>query len=123
MTQRPPRFDDAVPVLPAVDLEAAMRFYKGKLGFTEEFRAEGYAALSRDGVEIHLWLCEDRRIAESTSCRINVQGIDELFEECRERDIVHPNGALVTKPWGLREFTVVDTSGNSITFAEEPAVA
>lgn len=118
-----PRFTDAIPILPAVDLEKAIHFYERKLGFRKEFRAEGYAALSRDGVEIHLWLCGDRRIAESTSCRINVQGIDELYEECRAQEIIHPSGALVTKPWGLREFTVVDTSGNSITFAEEPAVA
>jgi hypothetical protein len=32
--------------------------------------------------------------------------------------VIHPNGVLETKPWGLKEFTVLDLDGNGITFYE-----
>jgi hypothetical protein len=49
---------------------------------------------------------------------IPVTGIDELYEHCRARSIVHPSGSLEEKPWGAREFAVLDGDGNQLTFFE-----
>jgi uncharacterized glyoxalase superfamily protein PhnB len=50
--------------------------------------------------------------------RIRVEGIDELYEHCRARGIIHPSAPLQEKPWGAREFAVVDGDGNLLTFFE-----
>jgi catechol 2,3-dioxygenase-like lactoylglutathione lyase family enzyme len=34
--------------------------------------------------------------------------------------MVHPNATLEDKPWGTREFAVLDPDGNLITFYEVP---
>ncbi len=118
-----PKFLSAIPVLPAVDIAAAVTFYEQKLGFTTDFQSDDYAGLRRGGVQLHLWQCSDRQVAENTSCRINVSGITQLYEDYQAQQIIHPNGALTTKLWGLDEFVVLDLNGNCVTFAESPATS
>jgi len=115
------KFLNAVPVLPAVDMTATIAFYEQQLGFSTEFQYDDYAGLRRGGAQIHLWQCGDRQLAENTSCRINVSGIASLYEEYQTQNLIHPNGELTTKPWGLSEFAVLDLNGNCVTFAEPPA--
>jgi hypothetical protein len=31
---------------------------------------------------------------------------------------VHPNGKLENKPWGIRQFSILDNSGNILHFGE-----
>jgi hypothetical protein len=112
-------FLSAVPVLASLDLERSLAFYEQKLGFQRRALFAAYAVLARDGVEVHLWKCDDRHIAENTSCRLNVKGIDDLYTECLQKLIVHPNAPLTDQPWGLREFGIVDLDGNLIKFAED----
>ncbi|MBW4472003.1 MAG: VOC family protein [Stenomitos rutilans HA7619-LM2] len=114
------KFLSTVPMLPAVDIAATIDFYQQKLGFTTDFQSDDYAGLHRGSVQIHLWLSSDRQLAENTSCRINVSGIDALYDEYQTQNLIHPNGALATKHWGLREFAVLDLNGNCLTFAEAP---
>ena len=47
-----------------------------------------------------------------------VIGIDELFTELNAQGVVHPNAPLQNRPWGSREFGVLDGDGNLIIFAE-----
>ena len=106
-------------MLPAADMETAIAFYCDKLGFALTYRdAEpaSFANLNRDGIQLHLFEHADRAFAEWTSLRIQVEQIDQLYAACAEQSIVHPNGALSTKPWGTREFAVIDPSGVCITF-------
>ncbi|MBC7969143.1 MAG: VOC family protein [Verrucomicrobia bacterium] len=117
------KFLNAVPVLPAVDIGATIAFYEQQLGFTAEFQSDDYAGLRRGGAQLHLWQCGDRQVAENTSCRINISGIAPLYEEYQTQGIIHPNGALDTKPWGMSEFTVLDLNGNCVVFAEAPATS
>ena len=112
----------AVPVLAALDIPAAVAFYE-RAGFTARYQAEDgeYAIVQiggDGGVEIHFWKCDDRRIAENTGCRVEVTGVETLYEKHRALGIVHPNGALGERPWGTREFVMVDDSGNIVTFFE-----
>lgn len=117
------KFLSAIPVLPAVDIAAATTFYEQKLGFTIDFASDDYAGLHRGGVQLHLWLTSDRSLAENTSCRVNVSGIDTLYEEYQTQNVIHPSGGLATKAWGLREFAVLDLNGNCLTFAETPSTS
>ena len=114
-----PRLLLGIPVLPATDLEASLDFFETKLGFRRHIESDDYAGVERDGIQIHLWLCGDRTVAENSSCRINMSGVDALYAQCRDLNVVHTKGELEEKPWGFREFSVVDPSGNVIVFAEE----
>lgn len=110
----------AIPLLASLDLDRTLAFYVEKLGFdVEVFHVDDAAGVERDGVQIHFWLCDERQIAENTSCRIDVEGIESLYAELLPQGVVHPNGSLEDKPWGFREFAVLDSDGNLITFVQE----
>lgn len=90
-----------------------------KLGFVKVHVAQGeYGIVSNGAIEIHFRACADRHIAEATSCRVQVVGIDSLYARCASHAIVHPNMPLQSRPWGTREFAVLDCDGNLINFYE-----
>jgi len=60
----------AVPILPARDMDEAVAFY-GRLGFRLVGRHPDYALLKRESAELHLWLCDDRHLAENTACYLS----------------------------------------------------
>lgn len=109
----------AAPILPARKLAASTHFYEEQLGFEERHRDEEYAIVGRDDVEIHLWGPSDIAPEDTYGmCRIEVESIDDLYDDCERQDIVHPNAKLERKPWGTREFAVKDLDNNLITFFE-----
>jgi catechol 2,3-dioxygenase-like lactoylglutathione lyase family enzyme len=106
------------PILCVVDLQTSLEFYTTKLGFRVSFQYDDYAGLTRDGIQLHLAQFGDRSVCENTSCYIYVTNIDALYEEYRTQGVIHPNGALERKPWGVREFVVLGVDGNRIRFGE-----
>jgi len=107
----------ALPVLPVTDLKAASTFYREHLGFDVLFDMGNYAGVGRGPIEIHLD-ASSPKAAPSVSCRIDVRGVDALYAEIEPKGVVKTDEKLETKPWGLRQFSVLDASGNRITFAE-----
>lgn len=109
----------ATPVLASLDIERSVRFFCERLGFEQIQAVQGeYGIVRRGAVSIHFWACADAHIPKATSCRIQVLGIEELFRTCETLGIVHPNAPLETKPWGNREFAILDLDGNLVTFHE-----
>jgi hypothetical protein len=113
-----PEFRRAIPLLPAENVLDTAAFYRDKLGFEEIYITDDYAAIRRGAVEIHLWKCDDRYVAESTSCRIEVTGIETLYAQCQAAAIIHPSGELELKSTGFQEFSALDDAGNMLVFAE-----
>ena len=113
-----PTMERAIPVLASLDLENTQRFYAERLGFERLFTYPDYTISGRDGVQVHFWLTDDPAHAENTSCRIDVVGIDALYEEMQAAGVVHPGGPLREQPWGFKEFAVLDGDGNMIKFGE-----
>ncbi|WP_408010370.1 bleomycin resistance protein [Pseudalkalibacillus sp. A8] len=126
---------EAIPALPVTDIESSIAFYRDSLGFSVEYEEDGFAVLSWDEVQIHLWLANDERwrrvdrsapvitgtesfIAGTASCHIGMDGVDELHGRLEELGILHPNAPLGDRPWGVREFAVIDPDNNLITFYE-----
>ena len=107
----------SVPVLAALNIGQSVEFYE-KLGFTTRFQQEDYAIILIGSIEIHLWQCDDKYIADNTGCRVEVKNIQALYEKYQQAGVVHPNGPLREQPWGTREFTLLDIAGNIITFSE-----
>ncbi|MEI1280466.1 VOC family protein [Leptospira venezuelensis] len=111
-----PKLLSIVPQLPVLDLSISQKFYTEVLGF--ELRAE-YSNLLiffLDGQELHLWGCDDPKIPEVSSCYIRVQNIESYF--AKYKSAIHPKGTLEDKPWGMREFYVLDPDKNLLKFGE-----
>jgi hypothetical protein len=112
-------------------------FYAEKLGFVARHQEGGFAIVRRDDAELHLTQLADESwrqrpdlaarpvvsgaesfLPGTGTCRIRVEGIDELWAELEPRGVVHPNGRLREQWWGDRDFSVLDVDGNGIAFFE-----
>ena len=112
------------PLIPGgKDLKATIAFYERQLGFRcihKEGDPMHMAIIQRDSTQIFLIQNEDKHLAEGTSLRIQVEGIDRLYQEFQNQggSMIHPDGKLEKKPWGVNEFVVLDPMGVCITFYE-----
>lgn len=107
----------AIPILAFLDLKETLAFYT-KLGFECNGSWEHYIICSKDDIEIHLWLTTDESVPKNTGCYIRVNEIDALFQQYASLNIIHPHGSLEDKPWGMRQFSILDNSGNIIHFGQ-----
>ena len=119
----PPTLDTISPILPANDVLETMRWYELKLGFRRRFlyTEPPYGVVTRDGAEIHFTHFKVDPRKNHTACYLRVQNIEALYQACRSQALVHPNAPLQVKPWGQKEFAVVDLNGNLLRFGETVA--
>jgi catechol 2,3-dioxygenase-like lactoylglutathione lyase family enzyme len=128
------RLGRTVPALPVTDVARSLDFYRGRLGFEPLHRDGGFAVLRRDDAIIHLWEAADESwreqldparpvrsgaesfIAGTASCRIETEGVSELYPGCRDAGIVHPRGELQDTDFGTTEFSVLDPDNNLVSF-------
>jgi hypothetical protein len=108
----------AIPILPAADVEAIQAFCTRKLGFKVDAVYPDYCIASRDGAQLHFFTCKEPKIAEWTACYVTVSDVDALYEEYAAAGIIHPNGQLQAKPWGMREFTALTPDGVALRFGQ-----
>lgn len=111
-----PLIQSTVPVLASLGIDATIAFYTERLGFVEYLRMDDYAIVSRDGAEIHFWLCTERDIAQNTSCYVRVADTDALFREFNAKGLVVEPPAV--RPWGMKELYVIDPHGNLLKFGQ-----
>ena len=127
-----------IPALPVRDAAAAVEFYRGRLGFDVLHHDGGFAVLARDDAVLHLWEASDETwreresldrpvrsgaesfIAGTASCRIETAGVDDLYVELAQADVLHPvsRDGVSETDYGTREFATVDLDGNLVTFFE-----
>lgn len=112
----------SVPILPSRNLRESLEFYEA-LGFEnrgappEEW---DYLILGRGGIEIHFAADPDvDPLTTSAGCYVFVDDAQALHDEWSTRVIAdRPTGSRVVAPvetdYGMREFAVVDRSGNLI---------
>lgn len=110
--------DLAIPILPSRSLPSTLGFYR-RLGFEGEILGEGdsYAILTRGDLEVHFFLHAELVPAESwAGCYLRVADVEPLYESflaaaLPKRGIPRMD-AIENKPWGMREFAIVDEDGN-----------
>jgi catechol 2,3-dioxygenase-like lactoylglutathione lyase family enzyme len=127
-----------IPALPVRAAAAAVDFYRDRLGFEVLHHDGGFAVLCRDDAVVHLWEASDESwrtrdsegspvrsgaesfIAGTASCRIVVDGVDDLYDELRRADVLHPvsKEGVDDTDFGTREFATLDADGNLVTFFE-----
>lgn len=110
------------PKLPMRDKAVTREFYLTKLGF-EEFGSadfEGYLMVKKDNVQIHFFEFTELDPAENYGqVYIRTDDIDGLYKSLLEKKVgIHPNGHLQIKPWGQKEFSLLDPDNNLLTFGQ-----
>jgi catechol 2,3-dioxygenase-like lactoylglutathione lyase family enzyme len=118
------RLTRACPLFPAADVETSAAWYRDKLGFNvgNLYPDHGYAILLRDDIEIHLWKCNDPKVAEMTSAYIRPDDIDAVHASMQGAAEGGRISAPLDREWGMREFYVWDPDGNLLKFGVPVAV-
>ena len=133
------KLEQTIPALPVREMPSAVAFYRDRLGFEVLHHDGGFAVLGRDDAVVHLWESGDEGwrerddvaerpvssgaesfIAGTASFRIRAQGVDELYEELRAAEVLHPvsKDGVDETDFGTREFAALDQDGNLVTFFE-----
>lgn len=109
------------PKLPMRDKGATKAYYLDTLGFVELNDYGNYLLVQKDGVELHFFEFKELDPKENYGqVYIRTNAIDSLYRSLLDRKVdIHPNGSLHTKPWGQREFSLLDPDGNLLTFGQE----
>lgn len=115
--------ESAVPILPSRDLRDTLAFYE-RLGFEnrgappEEW---DYLIIGRGGIELQFYASPDTDpLTTSASCYLRVADADAVHDEWRATGIPSDpaTGSRLVAPmdtaYGMREFALVDRSGNLI---------
>jgi catechol 2,3-dioxygenase-like lactoylglutathione lyase family enzyme len=130
------KLSQTIPALPVSDAARGAAFYRDKLGFEVLHHDGGFAVLCRDEAVVHLWEASDESwrgrdareqpvcsgaesfIAGTASCRISVEGVDDLYAELSEAEVLHPvsKAGVDATDFGTREFATLDADGNLVTF-------
>ena len=113
---------DINPKLPMRDKAATREFYIYKLSFQEFGSADydGYLILKKDNIQIHFFEFKELDPKENYGqVYIRTNDIDNLYQTLLDRKVrIHPNGALQEKPWGQKEFALLDPDNNLLTFGQ-----
>lgn len=111
-------YDLAIPTLPSRSVRDALAFYR-RLGFDGQIVGEGgsYAILTRGAIEIHFFThCELRPAESSAGCYVRVLDVQDIHQAWAlaqlPRKGIPRMDPLEDKPWGMREFAIVDPDGN-----------
>lgn len=95
-------------------------FYLNKLDFTELGDYGDYLLIKKDNIEIHFYEFKDLEPKENYGqVYIRTNDIANLYQSFLDNKIdIHPNGKLQTKPWGQKEFSMLDPDSNLLTFGQ-----
>ena len=113
---------DIHPKLPMRDKNVTRKFYINQLGF-KEFGStdyDDYLMLEKDQIQIHFFTFKTLDPKENYGqVYIRTDAIDSFYQSLLiTQTIIHPNGPLEIKPWGQKEFSVLDPDSNLLTFGQ-----
>ena len=116
--------DLAIPTLPCRSVQDTVAFYR-RLGFVGGAHASNpeYAILRRGSIELHFFTHRELVPAESSAgCYLRVADVESVYRAFASSRLPRAGiprmDALEDKPWGLREFAVVDPDGNLLRIGQ-----
>jgi catechol 2,3-dioxygenase-like lactoylglutathione lyase family enzyme len=106
----------ALPELPCVNVAAGVAWYRDVLGFHINYQQHDLGVMDRDAITV-LLIARTEQHKGIGSCEFYVSDADALYEELLAKG-ARILGPPVSRPWGLRDFQVIDIEGNRLTFAQ-----
>ncbi|MBK6731307.1 MAG: VOC family protein [Bacteroidetes bacterium] len=111
------------PKLPMRNKTITKHYYINTLGFKDIGTAdfEGYLIMQKDNIQIHFFEFKNLDPTENYGqVYIRTNDIEKLYKSFQEKNIsIHPNGKLEIKPWGQKEFSLLDPDNNLLTFGNK----
>ncbi len=113
---------DINPKLPMRNKNTTRDFYLNQLGF-QEFGSndfDGYLMVQKDAIQIHFFEFKELDPKENYGqVYLRTDDIGKLYQSFVDKKIgIHPNGNLQLKPWGQKEFSLLDPDNNLLTFGQ-----
>lgn len=113
---------DIHPKLPMRDKNVTKEYYCNKLGFNVFGSADydGYLMMEKDQIQIHFFEFKTLDPKENYGqVYIRTNEIDTFYQSLlANKTPIHPNGPLELKPWGQKEFSLLDPDHNLLTFGQ-----
>ena len=113
---------DINPKLPMRDKNITRAFYFNNLGFKEFGSADfdGYLMIEKDRIQIHFFEFKELDPKENYGqVYFRTDNIDDFYQSLLDKKTkIHPNGQLEVKPWGQKEFSILDPDSNLLTFGQ-----
>ena len=112
---------DISPKIPMRNKSITREFYINKLGF-QQFGNDydGYLMVQKDNIQIHFFEFAALDPKENYGqVYIRTDEIDSLYQAMLDKKLsIHPAGHLQIKPWGQKEFSMLDPDSNLLTFGQ-----
>lgn len=105
-----------MPELPLDNVPAGIAHYRDILGFTVNYQQHNLGVMDRDEVRL-LLIARTEQHKGIGSCCFYVRDADALHAELVSNG-ANVQGEPISRPWGLREFHVLDLEGNHLSFAQ-----
>ncbi len=110
------------PKLPMRAKAATQAYYVDKLGFRllGDNNYDDYLMVEKENIQLHFFLFRELDPKENYGqVYIRTNDIDGLYQSMLDSGVaIHPNGALRNRPWGQREFHLLDPDHNLLTFGQ-----
>lgn len=106
------------PVFAVSDLQAALEFYQSKLGFSVAWTwgtPPTRAGITLGDIEIQLDCTGAGAPPGPSVVYCHMTGVDSYYAACKDRGVSFAL-ELDERPWGMRDFRVIDPDGNRIGF-------
>jgi hypothetical protein len=98
-----------------------LELFVTSLGFSVLHQDGELAVVARDGAKAYLVESPEFAAKDRPEIAIETDTIEGIFEEvcARAPQLLHPNANRIeTKPWGFREFGVLDKTGVCVIFRQ-----
>lgn len=110
------------PKIPMRNKAITKDFYINQLGFRPLGNADydGYLMLQKDMIELHFFEFKELDPNENYGqVYIRTDDIENLYQSLLDKQVsIHPAGPLQRKPWGQKEFSLLDPDNNLLTFGQ-----
>ncbi len=110
------------PKLPMRNKAITKDYYVNQLNFLEFGNGgfDDYLMVQKDGIQIHFFKFAALDPAINYGqVYIRTDDIDRYYQWLLDKKIsIHPNGHLMVKPWGQKEFSLLDPDNNLLTFGQ-----
>ena len=116
-------FNNIIPKIFYDQLSDGLEFFVEGLGFEVLYQDATMAVIERDGAKAYIVQSPEYAAKDRPELAIETDDIDAIFNELSARapKLLHPNSKQVAlKPWGSREFAMLDKTTVCVIFRQWP---
>jgi hypothetical protein len=114
-------FKNLIPKIFYDRLEDGLTFFVNGLGFTVLYQNAEMAVVELDGAKAYIVQSPEHAALDRPELGVDTDNIDAIFHELSNRSahLLHPNSkSIELKPWGSREFAMLDKTTVCVIFRE-----